>query len=123
MGGYKRYIEVKGVKFLNYTFDVPDLPSFLWQFKEIFVDEIYKFNTMEKEPVIYDCGANIGMSCLYFKTLYPNCKIKAFEADPKIVQILRNNLARNNILPNVEIINAAVWINNGGVEFSWCLFG
>jgi len=118
MGGYKRYIEVKGVKFLNYTFDVPDLPSFLRQFKEIFVDEIYKFNTMEKEPVIYDCGANIGMSCLYFKTLYPNCKIKAFEGDPKIVQILRNNLARNNILSNVEIINAAVWINNDGVEFS-----
>jgi len=58
------------------------------------------------------------MSCLYFKKLYPNAKIKAFEADPKIVKYLKNNLTRNNIIDNVEIINNAVWIDNKGLEFS-----
>jgi FkbM family methyltransferase len=92
------------------------LPSFIWQFKEIFVDEIYKFNSKNEEPIIYDCGANIGMSCLYFKILYPKARIKAFEADPIITDVLKLNLARNGI-NDVEIINKAVWIDYNGVEF------
>jgi len=64
-GRYERYKLVKDVKFLNYRFDVSDLASFIWQFKELFVDELYKFDTKDKEPIIYDCGANIGMSCLF----------------------------------------------------------
>jgi len=117
-GKYKRYVEVKDVEFLNYIFDVPDLPSFIWQFKEIFAEELYKFKSKSKEPLIYDCGANIGMSCLYFKKLYPNAKIKAFEADPKIVKILENNLKKNKIIDDVEIINSAVWIDYNGLEFA-----
>jgi len=117
-GNYKRYIKVQDVKFLSYSFDVPDLPSFVWQFKELFVDELYKFKTTSKKPIIYDCGANIGMSCLYFKKLYPDVKIKAFEADPKIAKVLENNLAVNSVLDGVEIINSAVWIDDKGVEFS-----
>jgi len=108
---------VENVKFLGLCFDVPDVQSFIWQFKEIFVDEIYKFEITETEPVIYDCGANIGMSVVYFKRLYPNAKIKAFEADPIITQYLQNNLSKNNI-NDVEIINSAVWVNYDGVEFS-----
>jgi len=115
---YKRYTEIKNVKFLSFIFDIPDYASFVWQFKEIFVDELYKFETKKREPVIYDCGANIGMSCLYLKKLYPNAKIKAFEADPYIVKIFENNLKRNNIFDNIEIINSAVWIDNNGLEFS-----
>jgi hypothetical protein len=88
MGGYKRYEKVDDVKFLKFSFDIPDLPSFVWQFKEIFVDEIYKFNSENKEPIIFDCGANVGTSCLYFKQLFPNGKIKAFEADPMIANVL-----------------------------------
>ncbi|HQD92845.1 MAG TPA: FkbM family methyltransferase [Bacilli bacterium] len=95
---------------------MPDLPSFLWQFKEIFVDEIYNFEPKTNKPLIYDCGANIGISVLYFKQLFPKAKIKAFEADQIIVDILKNNLLKNGI-NDVEIINKAVWINNNGVEF------
>ena len=96
---------------------VPDTLSFLWQYKEIFVDEDYKFHTNSQNPVIYDCGANIGMSCLYFSINYPGSKIKAFEADPTIAKILNENLHRNNIR-NVEVIDKAVWINNDGVQMS-----
>ena len=117
-GGYERYIEVQDVKFLSYSFTVPDLPSFVWQFKELFVDELYKFQTDSEELIIYDCGANIGMSCLYFKKLYPKAKIKAFEADPKIAKVLKNNLEKNSVLDGIEIINSAVWIDEDGIEFS-----
>jgi FkbM family methyltransferase len=106
------------VRFLNFRFDVPDIPSFIWQFKDIFVDEIYKFDSNSQRPIIYDCGANIGMSCLYFKLLYSNARVIAFEADPFLADILRNNLQKNGISNNVEIINAAVWIENGEIDFS-----
>lgn len=115
-GNYKRYKQVNDVKFLSYIFDIPDLPSFIWQFKEIFVDEIYKFKSNSQQPVIFDCGANVGTSCLYSKQLFPNAKIKAFEADPMIADILKTNLTRNDI-NDVEVINKAVWIDDKGIEF------
>ncbi|MBI3582503.1 MAG: FkbM family methyltransferase [Nitrospinae bacterium] len=105
------------IPFLSYIFQVTDSLSFVWQFKDIFVDEIYKFETMKKSPVIYDCGANIGMSSIYFKRLYPGSKIKAFEADPQVVKILESNLSRSGY-GDIEVINKAVWINNNGIEFS-----
>jgi len=89
--------------------------SFLWQFKEIFVEECYRFECSTHEPVIYDCGANVGMSCAYFNRLFSNSKIKAFEADPHIGEILKRNLNSNNI-NNVEIINKAIWTDNNGIE-------
>ena len=116
-GKYKRYTKVENVEFLDYIFDIPDLPSFVWQFKEIFVDEIYNFNTNNKQPIIFDCGANVGTSCLYFKKKFPNSKIKAFEADPMIADILKSNLFKNKI-NDVEFINKAVWIDDKGVDFS-----
>ena len=115
-GGCKRYERVNNVKFLQCTFDIPDLPSFIWQFKEIFVDEIYRFDSSTQQPIIYDCGANVGTSCLYFKQIFPNAKIKAFEADPMIANTLKSNLSKNGI-NDVEIINKAVWIDDDGIEF------
>jgi len=117
-GRFKRYVEVENLRFLNYVFVVPDVPSFIWQFKEIFVDEIYKFKSNSYNPIIYDCGANVGVSVAYFKELYPNAIIKAFEADPYIGNILEKNLEKNGLYKNVEIIKKAVWINNDKLEFS-----
>ena len=111
-----RYQPVSNIKVLEFIVDIPDTLSFVWQFKDIFVDEIYKFSATSSEPIIYDCGANIGISCLYFKTLYPQAKIKAFEADPYIIEFLKKNLSRNG-LKDIDIIDKAVWIDYNGVEF------
>jgi FkbM family methyltransferase len=113
-GNKPRYKSEK-VEFLSYKITVPDCLSFIWQFKEIFADESYKFNSDKLKPLIYDCGANIGISCFYFKSIYPQAKIKAFEADPKIAEILSANLKENNIL-DIEVLPAAVWINDNGIE-------
>ncbi|MES2734409.1 MAG: FkbM family methyltransferase [Bacteroidota bacterium] len=103
------------VHFLQYRFRVPDANSFLWQFKEIFVEEAYYFQSVTAQPVIYDCGANVGSSCAYFKQLYPQARIRAFEADPSIAAYLTDNLAKNSI-SGVEIMTKAVWVNNDGIE-------
>jgi hypothetical protein len=55
-GKHKRFERVDNVKFLDYIIDVPDLPSFIWQFKVIFVDEIYRFESESDKPIIYDLG-------------------------------------------------------------------
>ena len=115
-GSKKRYKEKK-INFLNYKIRVPDALSFIWQFKEIFVDESYKFESELTEPVIYDCGSNIGLSCIYFKRIFPGAIIKAFEADPKISKYLKENLNANG-LNDVEVIDKAVWVNDGGVELN-----
>jgi FkbM family methyltransferase len=81
--------------------------------KEIFIDESYKFKS-KNESVIYDIGANIGVSTLFFRLNYPNAKIIAFEADKNIYEILKNNLKAYN---NIEIINKAAWIENRIVSF------
>ena len=117
-GNYKRFKKSDGINFLNYKFNIPDLPSFVWQFKDIFVDEIYKFNTDNENPVIYDCGSNIGTSLLYFSLLYPKAKIVGIEADKNISFISIGNMRKNNI-NNVEVINKAVWIDDLGISFSF----
>jgi FkbM family methyltransferase len=115
-GDTPRY-QRRTIDFMQYHIQVPDCFSFLWQFKEIFVDEAYRFNSSSPSPLIYDCGANVGTSVLYFKHLYPAARITAFEADPQIAAILRNNLHTNG-LQQVEIIDKAVWVNDAGIEIS-----
>lgn len=104
------------VTFGRYQFRVPDALSFIWQFREIFVDEFYKFYTNSPSPVIFDCGTNIGTSIAYFRQTYPNARIVAFEADEHISDLLQANLRQNQI-PNVEIVTKAVWTDDKGILF------
>jgi len=115
-GSKKRFV-ARTIHFNNLKIYTPDTLSFIWQYKEIFADENYKFQTNSLTPVIYDCGANIGISCLYFSKNYSKSKIKAFEADPNIAKVLRANLEKNNCA-DIEVIDKAVWINNDGIEIS-----
>lgn len=104
------------IPFLTYHFEVPDALSFVWQFKEIFADESYRFVTDVARPVIVDCGANIGTSLAYFRQTYPQARIVAFEADPAIGAVLTQNLQANRIR-DIEVINKAVWTNDDGLDF------
>jgi len=111
-GGKNRYEKGK-IEFDGFKFEIADYMSFLLQYKEIFADEYYRFQSDDDSPVIYDCGSNVGTSCAYFKMIYPNSTIKAFEAERGIADLLKNNG-----LTNIEVIEKAVWIDNNGVELS-----
>lgn len=88
----------------------------LHSLNEIFIEEVYKFVAETKEPVIIDCGANVGLSVLFFKRLYPLSKMTAFEPDKKIFKMLSQNLESLNIT-DVTIVNKAVWKEDGILEF------
>lgn len=80
--------------FLNgRKFKITDSASFVAMYLDIFGHQGYKFETKKVEPYIIDCGANIGLSLVYFNQLYPNAKIVAFEPDPTLFEICKNNTA------------------------------
>jgi FkbM family methyltransferase len=103
-------------KILGYSVQYPDQISLYFEFKDIFKNKIYYFNTKKKTPFIIDAGSCIGMSILYFKYVYPDARIIGFEPDREIFTILQNNIKRNN-LTNVEAINAALASREGELVF------
>jgi FkbM family methyltransferase len=110
-----RYTEFQ-TNILPHSVKGVDSASFVFMFDEIFRKEIYKFISNNDEPFIIDCGANIGLSTIYFKKLFPKSRILAFEPDEHIFQILIWNIL-NFKFSNVELFNKAVWDSETTLEF------
>lgn len=108
---------VKQMKFGNLLLEYKRPYEILHTYKELFEDEIYFFKADTDAPLIVDCGANIGLSVLYFKSLYPNARVIAYEPDAENMQFLKRNIALNN-LTGVECRQKAVWINNEELQFA-----
>lgn len=90
---------------------IHDIASFELCKNELFDHDMYLFHSSKPDPYIIDCGANLGLSVLYFKEMYPLARVVAFEADKNIFSYLEKNIISFN-LKNVEIINKAVWDKN-----------
>lgn len=85
-------------------------------YEDIFKRNEYPFKTTKETPFIIDCGSHIGLSVLYFKKLYPNAKIVAFEPNPLTFKLLQKNIFQNK-LRDVKLINVAVFDKNGNIDF------
>lgn len=101
---------------LGRPLEVVDSSSFLWMWREIFEDEIYRFRASTDEPYIIDCGSNIGLSVLYFRQLYPRARVVAFEPDDRICEVLRRNLLSHDCA-DVEVHCRAVWTEETTLSF------
>jgi len=97
-------------------FSFVDGGSFLFLYREIIENQIYRFSTAKQIPLIIDGGANIGLSVAYFKHLYPTSTIMAFEPDPDIFRVLQQN-CQSFGLENVELFREALWINDDTLKF------
>lgn len=93
-----------------------DRCSFVPSFEEIFLNRVYEFPSDNPSPLIIDGGANIGLSVLFFKQMYPQSRIIAFEPDPHVFEVLQENVGTFD-LENVTLINAALWTEDGTLEF------
>lgn len=74
---------------------------------EIFGEECYSIKLENDQPYIIDIGAYIGLSVIYFKSIYPNSKILAFEPNPYAREILEENIFINN-LANIDVLPYAI---------------
>lgn len=97
-------------------FELVDSASFLFMYREIFIQQIYRFQAQSQNPLIIDGGANIGLSLLYFKQLYPDSRIIAFEPDIQVFHTLKRNVNNFNLL-NIELVNKAIWNSETELEF------
>ncbi len=84
-------------------------------FDEVFVKQQYGFHSTRPSPVIIDAGSNIGLATLYFKRLYPESRILAFEPDTATFEVLRRNIQENG-LRQVQGLQLALGNHQGETE-------
>jgi len=93
-----------------------DAASFLFIYGEVFEEQIYRFKAKTERPRIIDGGANIGLSVIYFKQLYPGSRITAFEPDGSVFEALKENLAAFGY-DDVECVRKALWSSETTLDF------
>ena len=78
------------------------------EFSEIELSIMSKF--IKKDDIVFDVGANIGAFTIPFaKKVEKNGKVLAFEPQPNVHNLLKNNVKLNN-LDNVELFQKGVGI-------------
>lgn len=80
-------------------------------FYEVMLVMAYNFETnFETKPeIIIDCGANIGLTSIFFKNKYPDSKIIAIEPERTNFELMIQNLAPYN---SIICENTGVWSKN-----------
>jgi len=106
----------RSVRTLGLDLTVPDAPSFLDAFREIFVDRSLAFPSWAQPPRILDLGANLGLSVLYFLREHPDARITALEPDPDLFDVLERNV-RSNGGKAVSLRRQAVWSDSRTLRF------
>jgi FkbM family methyltransferase len=83
---------------------------------DVFAGHEYAFRARRRDPFIIDAGAHVGVATHFFKRLYPEARVLAFEANPITFALLQENIARNG-LTRVRAIQAALAPRAGEVPF------
>jgi FkbM family methyltransferase len=108
-------VGIRGGTILGYKVTALSHGMLAFLYREIFVRQCYWFEARTSQPFILDCGANIGMAVLYFKWLYPDAHVWAFEPEPAAFAALEANVTRNH-LGRVRVHNVALWDADGHVD-------
>jgi len=96
--------------FATEEFNISTAPQFAW------VRAAYDAALAAGEtPLIVDCGANIGLSALYYAQHLPKARIIGIEPAEDNVLVARKNTAHN---PRIEIIQAAVHDRVGALQIA-----
>ena len=103
-------------QYRGWTIACTDFLSVAWQVAEIFGVERMRFAAQRPDPLIIDCGANVGISVMHQRWRHPQARIIAFEPDEAVFACLQRNLSANGIT-DIECHRQAVWVHGDGVSF------
>lgn len=109
-------IPIKKENILGYKISAFDYDTIKGLFGEIFFRAQYFVELKNKKPILFDCGANIGFATVFFKWLYPESEVFAFEPDKDTFELLKNNISQNR-LKNVNLFNVALTNKDGKLDF------
>jgi FkbM family methyltransferase len=104
---------LRSFSLLGHEMHFTDPGAFQFLLGELFIDGSYG-GSHETPATILDCGSNIGMSILYFKSLWPDAKIVGVEASPETFALLQKNV---RTLSDVSVLNVAVCDRHGTMSF------
>jgi FkbM family methyltransferase len=83
---------------------------------EIFFDREYDIvSAVPPNPVVVDCGANVGLSPIWFLASFPGASVHAIEPEPENFRLLTMNVGSRN---DVIVTQAAVTQESGTVALS-----
>jgi FkbM family methyltransferase len=89
--------------------------EYLHGLKEIFIDGIYD-QQLPENACILDCGAHIGLSVIFLKSICPSAKIICFEPDATNFNNLQKNILSHN-LKDIDARKEAVWTESTELNF------
>lgn len=92
--------------------------SFEVLYREIIMLESYHFDAKTDTPFIIDCGVNIGLALIFFKQLYPKCKILGFEPHDQALRTAEKNVEDNGF-KDIELKGAALSDRDGEAILSF----
>lgn len=75
-------------------------------FYQVFLAKSYQIGVNETPSFILDCGANIGMSTVFFKNKFPQAKVVAIEPEQSNFDMLKRN---TKMYEDVHCMNAGIW--------------
>ncbi len=100
-----------------YVFYFPSLPYFEGLFTEIFFKGTYRLAATRNPIRVIDCGANIGVSLLYFKIRAPQARVLCFEPNPAARAVLEKNIEANGWKKDVQVFPYALGKEKGMMRF------
>jgi FkbM family methyltransferase len=95
-------------------FHYENIEAFQCLYHDYFVKEKYKFDTRSPKPFIIDGGDNIGVGCRYWKFLYPESEVIAFEPDENNFSLLQKNMTSYS---EFKAEKKALWSSHGTLKF------
>lgn len=98
-------------KLLGPPLEVLDARAFTYLYNELFRNRIYDFSPSTPNPLIIDCGANIGLSIIFFKITWSHSRVIGFEPDPDVFRVCSNNI-KSFGFEDVQLIPKALYKAN-----------
>jgi FkbM family methyltransferase len=75
-------------------------------FSQVIYEQEYDIKYRVNPTVILDCGANIGLSTIFFKNKFPEATIISVEPERSNFNLLQINTER---YPNIHCLNYGIW--------------
>jgi FkbM family methyltransferase len=118
--GYVGTASARPLRFRDGTVLAPDChgaPGFL--FLEVFANKCYARGVSGGDAgVVVDLGANVGAFTLFWAMRHPRCRIHAYEPDPQVCRVLRENVRANRLDDRVTIWEEAVAARECALTFA-----
>lgn len=90
----------------SHSFSLRNNTSDICVFYQVFLAKSYHINFEIEPKIIIDCGANIGLSTIYFKNRFPDSKIISIEPEQSNFEQLVKNTQKYS---NVFCVNSGIW--------------